>query len=148
MHDIIRVDSFRGETACIEFRGRAAEVIKVNDASLYGFEVCDLVLGVLDSEDAIASVFQAFVENGTQGEELSVVVEFYREPTDHTAFAAKLKAAMEQAGIASGKVYVVRKGYRRNLYLSLMQLGLIVQSMKLPVVAAKLPDEAETEAVL
>ena len=120
----------------------------MNDASLYDFEFCDLVLGVLDSEDAIASVFQAFVENGTQGEELSVVVEFYREPTDHAAFAAKLKAAMEQAGIAPGKVYAVRKGYRRNLYLSLMQLGLIVQSMKLPVVAAKLPDEAETEAVL
>lgn len=148
LHDIIRVDGFRGETACIEFRGRAAEVIKVNDTSLYGFEFCDLVLGVLDSEDAIASVFQAFVENGAQGEELSVVVEFYREPTDRVAFAAKLKAAMEQVGIASGKVYVVCKGYRRNLYLSLMQLGLIVQSMKLPVVAAKLPDEAETEVVL
>lgn len=144
LHDIVRVTGFWGETACIEFCGRSGERVEVGGTQLYGFQFCDAVEAAGQGTGIVPSVFQGLVE----GDALSAIVEPYTDPADLAEYAARVKAALRQAGVNPGKVYVAKHGYRRSLYNSMKQMGRTVQSMKLPIFAANAPYEVDIRCVL
>ena len=144
LHDVVQVTGFWGETACIEFRGRSGERVAVGDADILGFRFCDAIEAAGAGTGVVPSVFQGLVE----GDALSVIVEPYIDPADLDGYAARVKAALRKVGVKPGKVYVVKRGYRRGLYNSMKQMGRTVQSMKLPIFATDAPYEVDIRCVL
>ncbi len=144
LHDIVQVTGFRGETACIEFRGRSGERVAVGDANVFGFRFCDVIEAAGEGTGIVPSVFQGLVEDDA----LSVIVEPYVDPADLGEYAARVKGALRDAGVVPGKVYVVKRGYRRGIYNSMKQMGRTVQSMKLPIFATDAPYEVDIRCVL
>lgn len=137
LHDIVRITGFQGETACLEFRGRSSEFVQVGSRKLYGFQLGDIVESVHGEDDGVLTVYQGLVE----GDALSLILEFHEYSSNLADYADRLKAALRKAGVIPGRVIVAKPGYRSGLYHALMQLGQIVQSMKLPVFADKAPAE-------
>ena len=135
LHDVVRVVGFRGETACVEFLGRATESFDIAGKKLYGFEFLGMLADAMGEGGGVTRLCQGAVDHDA----MNVLLEFYRYPIDLKAVAANIRAVFDEKGIPLKNIYVLRDGYRYDLYRSLMHAGLTVQSMKLPVISEGLP---------
>ncbi len=144
LHDVVRVTGFKGETACVEFLGRATEYLEIAGKKLYGFELLEIVESVVDPQNCTIRLCQGILDNGG----LSLLMEFCRYPRDLKAFARELREAFKQRGYPLNTIYVVRNGYRFDFYRASMHSKLTVQSIKLPVMAPNAPAEDDVLATI
>lgn len=137
LHDVVRVNGFVGDTACIQFCCRSDDSLDVGGNRIYATKLFETVKRACSESASVPRMYQMTESSGC----VDLLIEFDERPEDDTTFRNCISEEFQNSGLSLGRVYLMKDGWRQSCYDARKQGGRNEQTLKLSPIAKTIPHD-------